>query len=132
MLQESHNKIWGTIIVFVWRDWGEPWTMSVRLGGLYCEIELWTLEIQMLTVWPHNLFYILYQNAALFSLSYKCRQLDHIIYSSCIIQYQYASLFSCKYKCWQFWTTSFIVYILYNGSMLLYFLASTKADSLNT
>ena len=58
MLQERVNKIWGINIVFVWSDWGEPWMMSVRIGGFYCEIELWTLEIQMLTIWPHNLFFM--------------------------------------------------------------------------
>jgi len=100
--RNSHNKIWGTRIVFVWRDWGEPWMMSVRIGGLYCEIKVWTLEIQKLTIWPSNLFFMCCIRMLLYFLGGT--NADNL-------------------------TTSFIVYISFSISMLLCFLASTNADN---
>jgi hypothetical protein len=101
--RNSHNKIWGTIIVFVWRDWGEPWTMSVGIGCLYFEIKLWTLEIQMLTIWPHNLFFV-HCSIRMLLCFLGGTNADNL-------------------------TKSFIVYVSFSISMLLSFLANTNADN---
>lgn len=76
--------------------------MSARIGGLYCEIELWTLGIQKLTILPSNLFFMCCIRMLLYFLGGT--NADNL-------------------------TTSFIVYISFSISMLLCFLASTNADN---
>jgi hypothetical protein len=38
--------IWGTILAFSWKYWGNPWKISIRIANIHLRLKLGTTQIQ--------------------------------------------------------------------------------------